>query len=289
MTHIRTAVFPIAGISTPFVGAAQSIPYALRPLLDRPLIQYAIDEAKQAGIENFIFVSSTSGGALKDYVETTPEWEQTVWARGDRAGVRALQHKRSILCQAQPLGLGHAVRQAKPLIGDMPFAVLLPDDVIKCEKGVLAQMMHAHRYAGGHMVATMDVPRRVTHKYGILDITKQRGRMSYVCGMVEKPCADIAPSTAAVIGRYILNPSIFDRLDTLKPGADGLLQLTDAIHADIGSVPVTGYSFDGDRFDCSTARGYAQAANAFAMDPTGTGDCASRFAAERNAQLRLVS
>jgi UTP--glucose-1-phosphate uridylyltransferase len=172
----------------------------------------------------------------------------------------------TILRQAQPLGLGHAVRQAKKIIGDEPFAVLLPDDVIKAPRGALSQMVEAHAATGGHLVATMNVPRMATSSYGILDVSHEMGRFAYARGMVEKPRPDVAPSTLAVVGRYILSASIFDQLDALRPGAGGELQLTDAINADLARTGVTGFRFAGERFDCGSVLGFVQATAAFALD-----------------------
>ena len=272
MTHIRKAVFPVAGMGTRFLPATKSIPKEMLPLVDRPLIQYAVDEAREAGIEQFIFISAAGKGALEDYFDTAAALENRLQASGKKEALEAIERTRmpegalTILRQANPLGLGHAVRQARQLIGNEPFAVLLPDDVIKGQPGALKQMVQAHANTGGHMVATMDVPRAATSAYGVLDIDHEIGRVAYARGMVEKPRADVAPSTKAVIGRYILDPSIFDRLNNLRPGAGGELQLTDAINADVASVGVTGFRFAGERFDCGSIQGFVQATAAFAMD-----------------------
>jgi UTP--glucose-1-phosphate uridylyltransferase len=295
MTHIRKAVFPVAGMGTRFLPATKSIPKEMLPLVDRPLIQYAVDEAREAGIEEFIFVSAAGKGALEDYFDTAAMLEHRLQASGKKDALAALECTRmpegglSILRQAQPLGLGHAVRQAKRLIGDEPFAVLLPDDVIKGQPGALAQMVQAHSDVGGHMVATMNVPRKATSKYGVLDIAEEHGRIAHARGLVEKPRADIAPSTMAVIGRYILDAAIFDRLDALGPGAGGELQLTDAINADVASVGVTGYRFAGERFDCGSVQGFVQATAAFAMDRPDLRDEFEDFLDSRRKSLRLVA
>ena len=272
MTHIRKAVFPVAGMGTRFLPATKSVPKEMLPLVDRPLIQYAIDEAREAGIEQFIFVSAAGKGALEDYFDTAAALEHRLQAAGKTSALEALERTRmpegalTILRQANPLGLGHAVRQARHLIGNEPFAVLLPDDVIKGDTGALTQMVQAHADVGGHMVAAMDVSREQTSAYGILDIERQIGQIARARGMVEKPRADIAPSTKAVIGRYILDATIFDSLDQIRPGAGGELQLTDAINADVASVGVTGFSFAGERFDCGSIQGFVQATAAFALD-----------------------
>jgi UTP--glucose-1-phosphate uridylyltransferase len=271
MTHIRKAIFPVAGMGTRFLPATKSIPKEMLPIVDRPLIQYAIDEAREAGIEDFIFVSAAGKGALEDYFDTAAALEMRLKAAGKDAALEALAPTRmpegalTILRQSLPKGLGHAVRQAKRHIGNEPFAVVLPDDLIKGAPGVLSQMVRAHAKIGGHMVATMNVPRAATSAYGILDVVSEKGRIAHARGMIEKPRADVAPSTRAVIGRYILQPEIFDRLDNLGPGAGGELQLTDAINADVESIGVSGYRFVGDRFDCGSVQGFVQATAAFAL------------------------
>ena len=271
MTHIRKAVFPVAGMGTRFLPATKSIPKEMLPIVDRPLIQYAIDEAREAGIEEFIFVSAAGKGALEDYFDTAATLEMRLKAAGKDKALEALAPTRmpegalTILRQASPKGLGHAVRQARRHIGDDPFAVLLPDDLIKGAPGALSQMVAAHAKVGGHMVATMDVPRAAVSAYGVLDIVSEQGRIAHARGMVEKPRADVAPSTKAVIGRYILQPDIFDRLDTLGPGAGGEMQLTDAINADVDRIGVSGYRFAGERFDCGSVQGFVQATAAFAL------------------------
>jgi UTP--glucose-1-phosphate uridylyltransferase len=271
MTHIRKAVFPVAGMGTRFLPATKSVPKEMLTLVDRPLIQYAVDEAREAGIEEFIFVSAAGKGALEDYFDTAAALENQLIAKGKVDAMAALERTRmpegalTILRQAQPLGLGHAVRQAKRIVGNEPFAVLLPDDVIAGEKGALKQMVEAHAKVGGHMVATMDVPLEATQSYGVLDVVNEFGRISNARGLVEKPSPEHAPSTKAVVGRYILEPSIFDCLDTLTPGAGGELQLTDAINADVKKAGVTGYRFAGERFDCGSVQGFVQATASFAM------------------------
>lgn len=274
MTHVRKAVFPVAGMGTRLLPATKSVPKELVTLIDRPIIQYAVDEARAAGIEEFIFVSAAGKGALEDYFDTAAQLEQSLAAKGKTAILEKLQMTRlpegslQILRQDRPRGLGHAVRVARRLIGDEPFAVLLPDDVIRAGRSALGQMVEAHAETGGHMLATMDVARAETSKYGILDVIGDRGRLAEARGLVEKPRPDLAPSCRAVVGRYILSPSVFDRLDDIGPGAGGELQLTDAINADAGTVPIHGFRFDGERYDCGSQEGYVSATVAYAMaDP----------------------
>lgn len=272
MTHIRKAVFPVAGLGTRFLPATKSVPKEMLPLVDRPLIQYAVDEARQAGIEEFIFVTAAGKNALEDYFDTAAVLEHRLAANGKKGALAALEQTRmpegslSFLRQNHPLGLGHAVKLAKRAVGHEPFAVLLPDDVIRAPRGALAQMVDAHAKTGGHLVATMNVPRHETASYGVLDVANDYGKIATARGLVEKPRPDAAPSTLAVIGRYILQPSIFDRLAVQGPGAGGELQLTDAINADVAHAGVFGFRFEGRRFDCGSVQGFVQATTQFALD-----------------------
>ena len=295
MTHIRKAVFPVAGMGTRFLPATKSIPKEMLPLVDRPLIQYAVDEARQAGIEEFIFVTAAGKGALEDYFDTAAALEQHLAASGKAGALEALARTRmpegalTFVRQNAPRGLGHAVRLAERLVGDEPFAVLLPDDVIRAPRGALSQMVAAHAENRGHMVATMPVSREKTSSYGILDVAEEEGRLVRARGLVEKPDPARAPSTDAIIGRYILEPSVFGRLANLGPGAGGELQLTDAISADLGSTGVCGYRFRGERFDCGSVQGFVQATAAFALDrPELRGELAA-FLAQRATPLQAVA
>lgn len=271
MTHIRKAVFPIAGMGTRFLPATKSVPKEMLPLVDKPLIQYALDEAREAGIEEFIFVTAAGKGALEDYFDTARALEQQLRDNGKTSALETLEQTNlpegslSFVRQKHPRGLGHAVSLTRRLVGDEPFAVLLPDDVISAPKGTLSQLVDAHAQTGGHMVATMQVAPDQTGSYGVIDPETSVGRVIKARGMVEKPRPEKAPSTQAVVGRYILEPSIFDRLDQISPGAGGELQLTDAICADIGATPVAGYQFEGERFDCGSVQGFVQATAAFAL------------------------
>jgi len=295
MSRIRKAVFPVAGMGTRFLPATKSIPKEMLPLVDRPLIQYAVDEARAAGIEEFIFVTAAGKGALEDYFDTAASLEQRLTQNGKTDALNALERTRmpegalSFVRQNNPLGLGHAVRLAERIVGDEPFAVLLPDDVIRARRGALAQMVDAHAKTGGHMVATMEVPRAQTRSYGVLDVSHENGRIAHARGMVEKPHPDRAPSTSAVVGRYILEPSIFKHLANLGPGAGGELQLTDAINADVNGAGVSGYRFEGERFDCGSILGFVQATATFALDrPELKGELSS-FLKARSAPLRQVA
>jgi len=295
MSHIRKAVFPVAGLGTRFLPATKSVPKEMLPLLDRPLIQYAVDEARQAGIEEFIFVTAAGKGALEDYFDTAAALEQRLAKNGKADALAALEATRmpegtlSFVRQDQPRGLGHAVRLAKRIVGDEPFAVLLPDDVIRAPRGALAQMVDAHAKLGGHMVATMDVPRAQTSSYGVLDVDHEKGKIAKARGMVEKPRPDVAPSTLAVVGRYILQPSIFDRLDIQGPGAGGEVQLTDAINADVETAGVAGFRFSGERFDCGSIQGFVQATTRFALDRADLGAEYAQFLSERRTDLEKAA
>lgn len=271
MTHVRTAVFPVAGLGTRFLPATKSIPKEMLPLVDRPLIQYAVDEARAAGIEDFIFVNAPGKTALEAYFQPDRDLEERLRASGktdllDALALSGLGSARArFVHQIQPLGLGHAVSRAAELVGDSPFAVILPDDVIQSRTSCLAQMVAAHSSTGGNMVATMEVPRSKVSAYGILDIKHRFGRVARARGLVEKPVVDAAPSTQAVVGRYILQPSILRRLARLAPGAGGEIQLTDAIAAELDHVPLTGYHFEGTRFDCGSVAGFIEATLAFSL------------------------
>ena len=269
--RITKAVFPVAGMGTRFLPATKSIPKEILTLVDRPLIQYAIDEAREAGIEEFIFVTSRGKSALEDYFDTAPELESKLAAKGKDALLNEVERATlpsgaiAYVRQNQALGLGHAVWCARRLIGDEPFAVLLPDDVTKSDVSCLKQMVDA--YSGGSMVAAMEVPNHKISSYGVLDINAHVGNVVSVNGMVEKPDRADAPSNLAVIGRYILSPNVLRNLDTTGVGAGGEIQLTDAIAKDITDQRgVFGYKFEGTRFDCGSKSGFLQATVACALE-----------------------
>jgi UTP--glucose-1-phosphate uridylyltransferase len=269
---VTKAVFPVAGLGTRFLPATKSIPKEILTLVDRPLIQYAIDEARAAGITDFIFVTARGKSALEDYFDRAPEIEAALRARGKSDLIATLDATNmdsgaiAYVRQHQPLGLGHAVWCAKRLIGDEPFAVILPDDVIAAETPCLRQMVEAHAETGGCMVAAMEVPAAQTSSYGILDVDPSVGPVMRVTGMVEKPAPAAAPSTLAVIGRYILTPEVLGHLDRKRTGAGGEIQLTDAIAEEIRlGRRVSGYRFRGERFDCGSKVGFLQATVAFGL------------------------
>ena len=272
-TSVRKAIFPVAGLGTRFLPATKSIPKEIMSLVDRPLIQYAIDEARAAGITEFIFVTSRGKGALEDYFDGAPVLVDTLKRKGKLDLLEELQQTDmpsgaiAYVRQREALGLGHAVWCARRLIADdEPFAVILPDDVFSAQKPCLQQMVEAYAQTGGNIVAAMEVPRDKISAYGVLDIDEDMGRLVRARGMVEKPDADDAPSNLAVIGRYILTPDVLRNLDAAEPGAGGEIQLTDAIAKEIGRSGVYGHRFEGRRFDCGSKAGYLQATIAFALE-----------------------
>ncbi len=269
---VTKAVLPIAGLGTRFLPATKSMPKEMMTLVDRPLIQYAMDEAQAAGITDFIFVTARGKGSLVDYFDRAPELENSLREKGKTDLLEQLGHTDlpsgaiSTIRQQQAKGLGHAVWCARRLIGDEPFAVILPDDVIDSETPCLQQMVDAQAETGGCMVAAMEVDRGDTSKYGILDVQDDGSRAVRVKGMVEKPDPETAPSNLAVIGRYILTPEVLDVLDTQDPGKGGEIQLTDAIASQIDSESgVWGLKFDGTRFDCGSKSGFLQATVSFGL------------------------
>jgi UTP--glucose-1-phosphate uridylyltransferase len=266
------AVFPVAGLGTRFLPATKSVPKEIMTLVDRPLIQYAIDEAREAGIKEFIFVTSRGKSALEDYFDANPELESQLRKKGKDELLETLKMTNmesgaiAYLRQHRALGLGHAVWCARRLIPNEPFAVILPDDVIAGEPGCLKQMVEAHEETGGCMVAAMEVPHHKASAYGILDVEEDMGHMVKVKGMVEKPAAEEAPSNLAVIGRYILTPKVLQNLNRMRSGAGGEIQLTDAIAEEIkAGRDVYGYRFRGQRFDCGSKSGFLQATVAFGL------------------------
>ncbi|MFT5637339.1 MAG: UTP--glucose-1-phosphate uridylyltransferase [Paracoccaceae bacterium] len=266
------AIVPVAGLGARFLPATKSIPKEIMSLVDKPLIQYAIDEARAAGIKEFIFVTSRGKGALEDYFDGAPQLESSLRKRGKTDLLRTLKDTTMesgeivYLRQRDLLGLGHAVWCARRLIANEPFAVILPDDVIAADKPCLQQMVEAYEEIGGNMVAAMEVPQKDASKYGLLDVKQDLGKLVSVAGMVEKPEPDNVPSNLAVIGRYILTPNVMKNLNQKIVGAGGEIQLTDAIATEIeASDNVYGYRFDGQRFDCGSKSGFLKATVAFGL------------------------
>jgi UTP--glucose-1-phosphate uridylyltransferase len=270
--RVTKAIFPVAGLGTRFLPATKSIPKEIMTLVDRPLIQYAIDEARAAGIREFIFVTSRGKSALEDYFDHSPELENELRKKGKTELLETLKSTNmdsgaiAYIRQHKALGLGHAVWCARRLLSNEPFAVILPDDVIAADTPCLQQMVEAYAELGGNMVAAMEVPESKTNAYGILDIKEDMGSVVSVKGMVEKPPAGSAPSNLAVIGRYILSPQVMANLSKIKTGAGGELQLTDAIAREIETTGnVYGFRFRGQRFDCGSKAGFLQATVAFGL------------------------
>jgi UTP--glucose-1-phosphate uridylyltransferase len=272
--EVTKAIFPVAGLGTRFLPATKSVPKEIMTLVDRPLIQYAIDEARAAGIKEFIFVTSRGKGALEDYFDHAPVLEESLRSKGKHKLLEMLENTNmesgaiAYIRQHKAMGLGHAVWCARRLIGDEPFAVMLPDDVIAADRPCLLQMVEAHERTGGCVVAAMDVPKHNVSSYGVLDIEEEKpGGLLKVRGMVEKPDVENAPSTSAVIGRYILTPDVMNNLSRVQEGSGGEIQLTDAIALEVEEGrPVHGLRFEGKRFDCGTKAGFLQATVSFALE-----------------------
>lgn len=268
----RTAIFPVGGLGTRFLPATKAMPKEMLPVVDKPLIQYAVEEARKSGIEEFIFVTGRGKTAIEDHFDHGGELADSLSARGKTAELRAVTDMMlepgqvAYTRQQEPLGLGHAVWCARRLIRDEPVAVLLADDLVMADTPCLQQMIDAYVKVGGNLAAVMDVPREETDKYGILDVTGEDGNLAAAKGLVEKPKPDVAPSTLSIIGRYILDPAVFAELDRQEAGAGGEIQLTDAMARTIGAVPFHGFRFQGRRFDCGSKAGFLEANIAFALD-----------------------
>jgi UTP--glucose-1-phosphate uridylyltransferase len=268
-TRVRKAVFPVAGLGTRLLPATKSIPKEMITIVDRPLIQYAVDEAREAGIEQLIFVTGRGKSALVDYFDHAYELEATL--RGNRKSLEVLQPSNAAfgevitVRQQQPLGLGHAVWCARHIIGDEPFAVLLPDELMLGKPNCLAQMVEAYDSVGGNIVAALEVPDSETHKYGVIDPGATDGRLTEIRGMVEKPAPGTAPSNLMLPGRYILQPEVLKQLDAQEAGAGGEIQLTDAMAKLVGVQPFHALRFDGERYDCGSAEGFVIANLALAL------------------------
>ncbi len=271
--RIRKAVFPVAGLGTRFLPATKTVPKEMLPIIDRPLIQYAVDEAVEAGCDTLIFVTNRYKHAVADYFDTAYELEQKLQAAGKLEQLELIRnvlprHVRAVfVTQAEALGLGHAVLCAKPIIGNEPFAVLLPDDLIwNRGAGALSQMADAAEASGASMIAVQDVPRSQTGSYGIVATGPFSGREGRINAMVEKPSPEDAPTTLAVVGRYVLSSRIFDHLESTTHGAGGEIQLTDAIVSMLLRDPVHAFRFRGTRFDCGTHLGLIEATIRYALD-----------------------
>nr|WP_173402527.1 UTP--glucose-1-phosphate uridylyltransferase GalU [Kozakia baliensis] len=280
---LKKAVLPVAGLGTRFLPATKAMPKEMLPVVDRPLIQYAIDEARKAGIEEFCLITGRGKDSLIDYFDVAFELETTLKERGKTAQLEALKptgiEAGSLVAvrQQEPLGLGHAIWCARSFIGDDPFAILLPDDIVKSEQGCISQLVEAYNQTGGNVVAVTEVPREQTNRYGILDVGKDDGRLVEVTGLVEKPDPKDAPSNLSVIGRYILRPEVMTHLAKLERGAGGEVQLTDAMAKLIGHMPFHGLRYEGERFDCGDKVGFLEAQIAFSIDRADLGPDVREF------------
>ena len=268
----RKAVFPVAGLGTRFLPATKAIPKEMLTVVDRPVIQYAVDEAVEAGIEHFVFVTGRGKGAIEDHFDLAYELEATLKARGKTAEIAQLEVTRpaagaaSFVRQQEPLGLGHAVWCARDIVGNEPFALALPDMLIHAPRGCFAQMMDVYARHGGNIIAVEEVPREHVNRYGVVALAGDLGNATHrISGMVEKPKIEDAPSNLIVSGRYILQPEIFAKLQTQKPGAGGEIQLTDAMIALMAGQDFFSYRFEGTTYDCGDKIGFLAANVALAL------------------------
>jgi UTP--glucose-1-phosphate uridylyltransferase len=271
MTHkpIRKAVFPVAGLGTRFLPATKAIPKEMLPVVDRPLIQYAVDEAREAGIEQMIFVTGRGKGAIEDHFDIAYELEKTMSERGKDLSVleptRLGPGNCAYVRQQEPLGLGHAIWCARGIVGDEPFAIFLPDEFMHGSPGCMAQMVEQYNEVGGNLLSVLEVPHEQVSSYGVIDPGMANGKRTEVRGLVEKPKVEDAPSNLIISGRYILQPEVMRVLENQDKGAGGEIQLTDAMAQMIGNQPFHAVTFDGARYDCGSKTGYIEANLAVAL------------------------
>ena len=277
---IRKAVFPVAGLGTRFLPATKAIPKELLPIVDRPLIQYAVDEAREAGIEQMIFVTGRGKTAIVEHFDMAYELETTMESRGKDLSVldptRAVPGDIITVRQQVPMGLGHAIWCARAIVGDEPFAIMLPDELMVARKGggtgCMAQMVEAYEKVGGNLISVLEVPEDEVSSYGVIDPGAQDGALTEVKGLVEKPARDQAPSNKIVSGRYILQPEVMRILECQEKGAGGEIQLTDAMARMIGDQAFHAVTFDGRRFDCGSKTGFVEATLALALEREDMGE-----------------
>ena len=269
---VRKAIFPVGGLGTRFLPATKSMPKEMLPVVDKPLIQYAVEEAIEAGIEEFIFVTGRGKSAIEDHFDHAYELQAMLEARGKYSALKLVKEsipdpgKIAYIRQQEPLGLGHAIWCARNFAGSEPVAILLADDLIHVKPGCLRQMLDAYKVIGGNMLALSEVASKEVSSYGIIEAGEQNGSLVNILGLVEKPEESKAPSNLAVIGRYILQPQIFENLSKFELGTGGEIQLTDAIAKQIGQEPLNGFLFKGKRFDCGSQVGFLEANIALALD-----------------------
>ena len=265
MKPVRKAIFPVAGLGTRFLPATKTVPKELLPVVDKPLIEYAVDEARAAGIDEFIFVTGRGKSAIEDHFDSSPELEQTLQERGKDAELAAVNAPKlnpgqiTAVRQMAPLGLGHAVWCARNLVGDEPFAVLLADDLIMADKPTLAEMVEVYHEQGGSVVSLMEVPTEQTARYGVVEPGGIDDRLVEIRGLVEKPEPADAPSNLAIVGRYILQPEVMTYLGRGETGAGDEIQLTDSMLQLVGQSPFHGLILSGRRFDCGSTLGFLEA------------------------------
>lgn len=285
MKPVRIAVFPVGGLGTRFLPATKAMPKEMLPVVDKPLIQYAVEEARAAGIEEIIFVTGRGKTAIEDHFDYAAELEGILSSREKNGVLTELREipgppgSIAYTRQQEPLGLGHAVWCARHLIHNEPFAVLLADDLIKGDVPCLKQMVEAYEQVGGNILAVTDVPPEHTNRYGVITPGETKGNLVEIKGMVEKPDPEVAPSRTAVIGRYILQPVVLDILDNQQAGAGGEIQLTDAIAKALTVIPTHGLHFEGTRFDCGDKAGHVMANIAFALEREDIGPAISQYIA----------
>ncbi|MQT14061.1 UTP--glucose-1-phosphate uridylyltransferase GalU [Segnochrobactrum spirostomi] len=269
--RIRKAIIPVAGLGTRFLPATKSMPKEMLTVVDKPAIQYVFDEAREAGIEHIVFVTGRNKGVIEDHFDIAFELEETLHRRNKQEALNTVIAARpqpgqtSFTRQQEPLGLGHAVWCARDIVGNEPFALLLPDVLIQAERGCLSQMMDVYASHGGNVIAVEEVPADKTDQYGVVEIGDGDDRVFGVTGMVEKPAPGTAPSNLIITGRYILQPEIFDLLANQEKGAGGEIQLTDAMRPLMKTQPFTGLRFEGTTYDCGSKIGFLSANVAFAL------------------------
>ncbi|MEM7679930.1 MAG: UTP--glucose-1-phosphate uridylyltransferase GalU [Pseudomonadota bacterium] len=288
---VRKAVFPVAGLGTRFLPATKAMPKEMLPINDKPLIQHVFEEAREAGIEEFIFVTGRQKEMLEEHFDFQPELEQTLEARGKTEMLEKVRNSEMpagslfLTRQPRPLGLGHAIWCAKKLVGEEPFAILLPDVLMRGPQGCLKQMVDIYNDTGGNIIAVEDVPHEETSSYGIVDTGGAEGKILAVKGLVEKPKPEEAPSTMSVVGRYILQPEVFEHLAAFETGAGGEIQLTDAMAKLIGKQPFNTLSFEGKSYDCGSRLGFIEANIAFGMEDAGIGENVKKIVQKYASQI----
>ncbi len=284
MKPIRKAVFPVAGLGTRFLPATKAIPKEMLPIVDRPLIQYAVDEAREAGIEQMIFVTGRGKSAIEDHFDIAFELEKTMSERGKSLAVleptRLGPGNCAYVRQQEPLGLGHAIWCARDIVGDEPFAIFLPDEFMVGSPGCMKQMVEAYNRLGGNLISVLEVPREAVSSYGVIARGKSEGDVTEVLGLVEKPKVADAPSNLIISGRYILQPEVMRTLESQEKGAGNEIQLTDAMARMIGSQPFHAVTFAGKRYDCGSKAGYVQANLAIALEREDMADEIRAFAVD---------